>query len=68
MLMDLSRHYGRKMDGDGVGMGTDVMGMGWVWGEQFVPVQLSIAFLLFIMVVFVSLDLCGWSETSKLIG
>jgi len=56
------------MDRDGVGMGTDVMGMGWVWGEQFVPVQLSIAFLLFIMVVFVSLDLCGWSETSKLIG
>jgi len=44
------------------------VGMGWVWGEQFVPVQLSIAFLLFIMVVFVSLDLCGWSETSKLIG
>ena len=44
--------------GDRVGMGTDgtemgwgwgrggdgkkLVGMGWVWGEQFVPVQLSI--------------------------
>jgi len=32
---------GGGMYGDGVGMGTAVMGMRWGWGEQVVAVQLS---------------------------
>jgi len=27
-------HYGRKMYRDGVGMGMDVIGMGWRWGRM----------------------------------
>ena len=41
-VMEMGREWGGDRDGcDGGGDGQKLVGMGWVWGEQVVPVQLS---------------------------